>query len=121
MDYSSTADFESQTCPGVTFTIRRMSFERRLELIRRVRDAARELEFRTAGESMDDQLAGAAIHAAVEGLYIRWGLHRLHGLRIDGADADTDALLSRGPEVLCREIASEVRRECGLTDEERKN
>lgn len=121
MNYESTRIVESKTYPGVTFTVRKMSFERRMELIRSVRQSSGELEFRAASESVEDQLGVAAINATMESIYIRWGLESLEGIQIDGAAADADALLRRGPEALCHEIAAEVRRECGLTEQERKN
>lgn len=121
MEYESTRTVESQRCPGVTFTIRRMSFGRRLELLKCVRSAARELEFRSAGDSTEDR-AEAAMHSArMERLYIEWGLQSVSGLRIDGEDANAASLIEAGPEELCREVAAEIRRECGLSDEERKN
>jgi hypothetical protein len=45
----------------------------------------------------------------------------ISGLTIDGEPADAANAIARGPEPLCREIVNEVRRECGLTEEERKN
>jgi hypothetical protein len=121
MDYESTRTVESQSCPGVTFTIRCLSFGRRLELLKRVRGVARELEFRSAGESTEDRAEAAIQSARLERLYVEWGLQSVCGLRIDGEDATAESLIEAGPEPLCREVAAEIRRECGLSDEERKN
>ena len=52
---------------------------------------------------------------------MEWGLLGIDGLTIDGEAADAASVIERGPEALCREIVHEIRRECGLTDEERKN
>jgi hypothetical protein len=107
--------------PGVRFTVRRMSFANRVELMKSIREAARDLEYRQAGEGLEDKLAAALSSAEVDRLYLRWGLAGVHELTIDGTTADPDLLMERGPEALCREIVAEVRKECGLSDEERKN
>ena len=120
-DHNSTRVVESKTCPGVQFSVRRMSFGNRIELMKSIREAARELEFRQAGDSIADKLEAALCSAEVDRLYLQWGLARIHNLRVDGAEADTATLIDRGPEELCREIVAEIRRECGLTEEERKN
>jgi hypothetical protein len=92
-----------------------------MELLRNIREAARALEFRQAGESMTDRLESALSSAELDAIYLRWGLAGIHDLRIDGTDADPEMLIACGPEELCREIVAEVRRECGLTEDERKN
>jgi hypothetical protein len=107
--------------PGVRFTVRRMSFGRRIELMKTIRDTARQLEFHHAGEKLDDKVAAAVTTAEVDRLYLGWGLVSIEGLRIDGVNANPDLLIERGPESLCREIVGEIRRECGLSEEERKN
>jgi hypothetical protein len=121
MEYESTRTVASRAFPGVTFRIRCMSFRRRLELLRSVREAARELDFRAAGESAEDRAEAALQSGRIEQLYLEWGLLGVSGLRIEGEDATAETLIDRGPEPLCREIAAEIRRECALSDEERKN
>jgi hypothetical protein len=98
-----------------------MSFANRVELMQSIREAARELEYRRAGDGLDDKLAAALSSAEIDRLYLRWGLLSVDELSIDGTPADPDLLIERGPEGLCREIVAEVRNECGLSDEERKN
>jgi hypothetical protein len=120
-DHTSTRTVDSQRCPGVRFTLRRMSFGNRVELMQSIREAARDLEFRQAGESLDDKVAAALSSAEIDRLYLRWGLVGIEELRIDGVDADPSLLMERGPEALCREIVAEIRRECGLSEAERKN
>lgn len=121
MTYDSTRIIESVACTGVTFTIVRMSFARRLELARRVRALAGRLEFAQAGSDGDDKVESAILAGEIDKLYIEWGLVRIDGLQIDGYPAEPSSLLSAGPEDLCREIVAAVKRECGLTQEERKN
>lgn len=121
MEHSSTKTVESRILPGVSFVIQRMSFGRRLELMRRARELGTALECHSAGSTIMDKLQAAESNVAIEGLYLEWGLSAIQGLIIDGAPANAQTLLAAGPEELCREIIQEIRQECGLTDEERKN
>jgi hypothetical protein len=98
-----------------------MSFGRRIELMRRVRELGALLEYEQAGETAEDKIQASVLRACIDELYLRWGLTALSGLTLDGADADLDSLISRGPEALCREIVTAIKRECALTGEDRKN
>ena len=121
MQYESTKTVVSTACPGVRFTITRMTFGRRVDLMRRVRHMSAQLEFENAGSSIDDRLNGSLTAAAIEELYLSWGLVSVEGLEIDGRSATPEALMLCGPESLCREIIDSIRRECMLTEDERKN
>lgn len=121
MEYNSTRTIAARAVEGVRFTIARISFGRRLELTRRVRELGRKLEFHQAGQSVADKLEAALTTGEVDRLYLEWGLRSVEGLTIDGRAADVSSVLEDGPEALCREIVQEIRRECGLTEEERKN
>jgi hypothetical protein len=121
MKYESVRTIQSKCYAGVQFTIARMTFGRRLELTRHVRDLAGRLEFHLAGDTAKDKLDGAAIGLEIDQLYLRWGLQEITGIQIDGADADAERLLEFGPEDLCREVICAIKRECGLSEEERKN
>lgn len=121
MDYESVRTVESKVQPGVRFRIAKMSFARRLDLMTRVRAAARAIEYHAAGESATDKLEAALAAAEVDRLYLEWGLAGVEGLVIDGQAADAALLASAGPEELCREAIDEIKRECGLSAEERKN
>src|SRR5687768_15961346 len=118
MNYESTRTIQSAVCEGVTFRIARMSFARRLELARGVRDLGRKIEFQQAGDELRDKLEAAVGSGEVDRLYLEWGLTDVAGLTIDGELADAASVIERGPEPLCREILREIRRECGLTEEE---
>ena len=50
MTYESILERESQTTPGVTFVLAKMSFGRRVELTRRLREIAQRVEFLEAGD-----------------------------------------------------------------------
>ena len=119
--WASTVELESQTTPGVRFAVRRMSLGRRNELIRRVRELAQRAEFHAAGAGADDKLQAAGLALEIDAAYIRWGLTRIDGLTIDGAESTAELLISDGPEDLAREVATAVKAQCALSESERKN
>jgi hypothetical protein len=121
MEYSSTLQVESKISPGVRYRISRMSFGRRLELTRRVRELGGRVEFLQAGSDMKDRLEATVLSGEVERLYLEWGLAGVEGLMIDGEPATPESLLNAGPEPLAREVLDAIRAECGLSEEERKN
>ena len=53
MNYESILERESETTPGVTFVLAKMSFGRRVELTRRLREIAQRVEFLEAGPLRD--------------------------------------------------------------------
>lgn len=121
MDYASRTVVESRTHPGVRFVVRRMSLARRLALLERVRELAQPLEFLRAGQMRAEQAQAAELAHRVQQAYVEWGIESIEGLSIDGVEATPERLVSDGPEELSREAAEAVRRECGLSEEERKN
>ena len=121
MNYESTIRVESKVRPGVAFVIARISFERRIELIRRIRELAIRCEFLNAGESAEEKMQAALLSAEIDRLYASWGLKELIGLDVDGVPGTPDLLASAGPEDLFREAVSAIKAECGLSDAERKN
>ena len=102
-------------------TIAKMSFGRRVELMRRVRELARRTEFLAAGEEAGEKMDSALLHAEIERLYVMWGVTAVSGLTVDGSTAGPELLAEAGPEELFREALAAVRRETGLNAEERKN
>src|SRR5437764_10219502 len=48
--YASTLIKTSESAPGVVFTIRRVSFARRMDLSRTIREISRKIDFMAAGE-----------------------------------------------------------------------
>ena len=119
--YRSDTRCASRVIPGVSYRIHRMSLGRRMELAEAIRDLALEREFHQAGESPKEQVEAAALSAKIDRVYLNWGLVEVEGLVIDGQPPSAEALYSRGPEDLLREIVDRIKLECGLTDEERKN
>lgn len=121
MTYESTLTVDSKTAPGVSYSLYRMSFGRRLELMRQVREIAVKLEFLQAASREADQMEARILAGEIERLYVRWGVQEVRGLIIDGEPATPESLACSGPENLFAEAVQAVARECGLTEDERKN
>lgn len=121
MNYESTAAIVSKTHPGVVYDVARMSFGRRLELVRRIRELAPKIEFLEASGSERDEVDARLLRADVDRLYVMWGLRGVSGLEIDGVAATPELLADAGPEVLFREALAAVKETCCLSEEERKN
>ena len=122
MTYESSKQVESKECAGVRFTVQRMSFGRRLELTRKVRELLGRLEFVRAGPGGPADDAEAALLAGeIDREYARWGLTAIEGLEIDGQPSTPEMLIERGPEKLLAEVLDAIRHEAGLDEEERKN
>lgn len=121
MDYESTRSVESTTTPGVRYTIAKVSFGRRTELLRRIRELAGKVEFLEAGSDPREKLEAAVLESEIEKAYLAAGLLRIEGLQLDGKEATAGELVASGPEPLCREILTAVKAEFALNADERKN
>ncbi len=121
MEYESVRVVESVVAAGVTYSVARMSFVRRLELMQRVRELARKMEYLNAGQDAAGRMDSALLQAEIDRLYVVWGLREVSGLTVDGAMATPELLAKAGPEALFREALAAVRREIGLSEPERKN
>ena len=84
-------------------------------------ELARRAEFLAASEDKSDNMDAALLHAEIERLYVAWGIQAISGLAVDGRVAGPELLTDAGPEELFREALTAVRRETGLSEEERKN
>ena len=120
MTYESIIERDSVTSPGVTFVLAKMSFGRRVELTRRLREIAQQVEFLEAGD-VKEKIDAALLSSEIDRLYVLWGLKEINGLELDGGPATPELLAAIGPEDLFREALNAVRAECGLTETERKN
>ena len=121
MNYESFRTVESKELAGVQLTVRRMSFSRRLELMRKIRELAQRAEFLRAGEDPAEKMDGALLRAEIDRIYVAWGVEAIEGLELDGAAATPETLVSAAPEALFREALEAVKAECGLTEAEIKN
>jgi len=111
----------SKARPGVEFVVVLMTFGRRIELMRQVRDLAARLEYFDAGRDAKNEMEASLLGAEIDRLYIRWGVEEIRGLTLDGVPASVEALLETGPEELFFEALAAVKAQCGLEENERKN
>jgi len=121
MNFETTVERESATVPGARFRVRRMTFGRRIELTKRVRELARRIEFAEAGETFADKVEASLLSLEVDRLYLDWGLESVRGLTVDGEAVSRENATERAPEALTREMIAAVKSECGLSEDERKN
>src|SRR5581483_4661044 len=71
--YESILWFDSSARPGVRCGIVRVSFGRRIELARRIRDVGRKAEYLDAGGEVKDKLEAAVVAAEIDRAYLDWG------------------------------------------------
>jgi hypothetical protein len=134
MNFQSRQKFESKVpgFEGVAFTLNRMTEGRRIKLRLALADATARLretlveirrlkeqetpEPKRAAELLDT--VTAIVEDEVTPAWVRWGLHAIEGLEIDGQPATVESLIESGPTALYAEIAAAVRREAGLSDEQ---
>ena len=121
MTYESTVTVSSKTASGVSFIVARMSFGRRMDLMRRIRELSQRLEFLEASTSPGERMDAGLLRAEIDKLYVAWGVLSVQGLLVDGKEATPDLLIEAGPESLLQEVLTAVRAETGLTENERKN
>lgn len=121
MTYESVTIVESRAAPGVSFTVAKMSYGRRIELMRRIREMAGRMEFLEAGQKPGEKMDAALLNAEISRLYVTWGLRAISGLLLDGAAATPETLAESGPEEIFREALAVVQAQTGLSESERKN
>lgn len=121
MEYKSYEVIESRLAPGVSYKVAKMSFGRRVELTRRIRELALRKEFLEAGNTPDEKMEAALLTSEIDHLYLLWGLKEVSGLEMDGTPATPETLASCAPEDLFREALAAVKATCGLSEAERKN
>ena len=120
-EYDSVVWFDSEAIPGVRFAVARMSFGRRIELVRRLREIGRKAEFLEAGTDAREKLESAVLAGDVDRAYLEWGLADVEGLSIDGEAANVELLIAKGPVALALEMLGKIKTESGLSEDERKN
>jgi len=113
--------FDAAVMEGVRYEIVRVSFGRRIELARRIREIGRKMEYFEAGSNERETLEATVLSAEIDGAYLEWGLTAVEGLNIDGVAATPETLVDRGPVELAIEILGRIKSECGMTEDERKN
>ncbi len=119
--YESSVWFEAETYAGVRFRIARVSVARRIELSRRLREVGRKVEFLEASPDDREKFDAVVLAGEMDQAYLEWGLEEVEGLTIDGEAATAATVLDKGPLALAQEILLRIHRECGLSEDERKN
>lgn len=120
MNHQTMTVVQSSILTEVEYEIARMSFGRRLELSKRIREATKQLEFLDAGGVLE-KMEAAALSLEIDRIYLNWGLNDVRGIEIDGSRASVQTFIASGPELLVGEALAHIKRECGLSEEERKN
>jgi hypothetical protein len=121
MEYTSFETIDSTVSQGVSYTVVKMSFGRRVELMRRIRELAGRKEFADAGNTPDEKMEAALLASEIDRIYLLWGLKEVTGLELDGLPTTPESLAASGPEELFREALAAVKQQCGLAEAERKN
>jgi hypothetical protein len=121
LHYESVISVESKAASGVRYTIHRMSFGRRMELSRRVRELTGKIDFLKAGTETHEKIEANILAQEIDAMYLLWGLVSIDGLIIDGESATKQQLLEKGPEDLSREVVIAIKAQCGLSEAESKN
>jgi len=119
--YESVVWFDALARPGVRCGIARVSFGRRIELARRIREVGRKAEYLNASGEAKDKLEAAVLAAEIDRAYLDWGWIGVEGLEIDGVAATPASAIDAGPVELAVEVLARIKSECGLTEDERKN
>jgi hypothetical protein len=120
-EWASRVWFDAEAMDGVRYEIVRVSFGRRIELARRIREIGRKMEYLEAGSDAREKLEATVLAAEIDRAYLEWGLVSIEGLEIDGAAATPENLVDHGPVDLAMEILGRIKSECGMTEDERKN
>jgi hypothetical protein len=121
MEYTSFETIDSTVALGVSYAVAKMSFGRRVELMRRIRELASRKEFVEAGDTPNEKMEAALLASEIDRIYLLWGLKEITGLELDGLPATPESLAASGPEELFREALAAVKQQCGLSEAERKN
>lgn len=121
VEYESAVRIDSKAVPGVKFVVNRVSFGRRMELSKRVREISQRTEFLEAGNAAQEKIEAGILAQQIDAMYLSWGLVCIEGLNIDGEAATIAQLVEKGPEELTREIVGTIKGQCGLSEVERKN
>ncbi len=119
--YESVSWYDAESAEGVRYAVARISFGRRMELARRMREIGRKAEFLAAGDDARERLEAAVVSAEIDRAYLEWGLMAVAGLAIDGETANAAAVIDKGPMELAAEILARVKAEWSLSGDERKN
>lgn len=121
MEHVTTLVHQSRVCPGVKVTLKRISFWRRSELMKRLAPILAKARAIASSNDAEDLSSSGMLRREISQILLEWGIVEVSGLRIDGAQATKATLLTDGPEELVLEIFGELQRQLSLNESERKN
>lgn len=137
-EFNTKRSFQSEACPGVSFTLKVPTEGDRLQIRemnsaanRKMNEILRDMAAVEQDESMDDREKTAAnaehgiqfddlMASVINPNLVGWGLQSIEGLRIDGVEAIPDDRM-RFPPQLFDEIVGKLRGFLELGAEESKN
>jgi hypothetical protein len=112
---------ESVRVPGARFAIRRLTINARIDLLERVRNLSKKIEFLEAGGTLAERAEAAYSAALVDKAYLNWGLVAVEGLAPDGEELDIENAADWLPEELANEVISAIKQQLTLSEQETKN
>jgi hypothetical protein len=121
VEYITNFDHHSQNFPGVTCRIEKITFEKRLALLKEIRELARQYEFSAAGVSVGDRYEAAVIQHEINQRYWHYFVSAVSGLSIDGDEATAASVWSCGPDGLVQEVLEVIASQVFLSADEAKN
>jgi hypothetical protein len=121
LSYQSVIWKDAESYAGVRYAIAKISFGRRIELAKRIRQIVQKAQFLEAGTDVREKLEAAVLGAEADRIYLEVGLVEIDGLSIDGRPATPLMLIDQGPVPLATEILTAIKAECSLSENERKN
>lgn len=113
--------YQSTSCPGVRFRVKRMTLGGRIELLERIYPLLKEAESMAAGTSQSDQVRNQLSTLKVQEALLAWGVVELDGLCVDGVEIPAREVGRSAPEKLAQEMLTVIQRQIALTEAERKN
>jgi hypothetical protein len=121
VEHSTFFDYSSESCPGVTCRIRKITFQRRLSLLKGLRELAGRYEFTAAGDTTPDKYDAAVLQQEINKYYWHYFVQDVDGLNVDGVPAGPESVWTDGPDNLVREVLQVVVSRVFLSSDEAKN
>jgi hypothetical protein len=104
----------------VRYRLRPVTLSGRIELMEAVGGLARKMKYHAASAEPEERLQAARAGLEIDAELAAWGVLEATGLEAGRSVAGSE-MTAQWPEELTREAAALVRRQCGLSEAERKN
>lgn len=109
--------YKSAVLEGAVITVKRLTFQSRLELLKDLRPLLQKLEFLSADPKSAGGIERAIIEKEVEAHLLKWGVVSISNSEV----MTTEDLLDNAPVELADELVAFIIRQFGLTIAEQKN